>query len=260
MPTDDALYRKIRWRLLPYLLLLYVIAWFDRVNVGFAALQMNEDLGFSPAVFGFGAGIFFIGYALFEVPSNLILARVGARRWIGRIMVTWGIVSVAMMFVHECDELLRAALPAGRRRGRLPAGHPLLPRRVVSARASAPARCRGSWSGSRCRRCSAGRSPVLLLGLDGIARARAAGSGCSCIEGLPAILLGITTWLLLPDSPAQARFLDRRASDSASSGSSPPRTSRRAPGMRRVSARRCCIRRCGCSASCCSPASAAATG
>ena len=85
---------------MPFLLLLYVVAWLDRVNVGFAALQMNADLGFSDTVYGFGAGIFFIGYALFEVPSNLILARVGARLWIARIMITWGILSVAMMFVQ----------------------------------------------------------------------------------------------------------------------------------------------------------------
>ena len=91
---------KVSWRLLPFLLLLYVVAWLDRVNIGFAALQMNADLGFSDTVYGFGAGIFFVGYALFEVPSNLILARVGARLWIARIMITWGILSVAMMFVE----------------------------------------------------------------------------------------------------------------------------------------------------------------
>jgi MFS family permease len=90
---------KVGWRLLPFLLLLYVVAWLDRVNIGFAALQMNEDLGFSSAVYGFGAGVFFIGYALFEIPSNLILARVGARLWIARIMITWGVLSIAMMFV-----------------------------------------------------------------------------------------------------------------------------------------------------------------
>src|SRR5262245_53614543 len=82
--------RKVTWRLAPFLLLLYVVACLDRVNVGFAALQMNEHLQFSPAVYGLGAGLFFIGYALFEVPSNLVLARVGARRWIARIMITWG--------------------------------------------------------------------------------------------------------------------------------------------------------------------------
>jgi MFS transporter, ACS family, tartrate transporter len=90
---------KVGWRLLPFLLLLYVVAWLDRVNIGFAALQMNADMQFSDTVYGFGAGIFFIGYALFEVPSNLVLARVGARLWIARIMITWGILSIAMMFM-----------------------------------------------------------------------------------------------------------------------------------------------------------------
>jgi ACS family tartrate transporter-like MFS transporter len=92
--------RKITWRLIPFLFLLYVVAWLDRVNVGFAALQMNSDLGFSEAAFGFGSGVFFVGYCLFEVPSNLILARVGARVWISRIMITWGAISVGMMFVR----------------------------------------------------------------------------------------------------------------------------------------------------------------
>ena len=81
--------------------LLYIVAYLDRINIGFAALQMNRDLGFSDAVYGLGAGIFFVGYVLFEVPSNLILHRVGARRWIARIMVSWGIVSASMMFVQS---------------------------------------------------------------------------------------------------------------------------------------------------------------
>ncbi len=90
---------KVRWRLIPFLFLLYVIAYLDRVNVGYAALDMNRDLGFSAAVYGFGSGIFFLSYTLLEVPSNLALARVGARRWIARIMFTWGLVSMAMVFV-----------------------------------------------------------------------------------------------------------------------------------------------------------------
>src|SRR5213594_4694853 len=90
--------RRVRWRLIPFLALLYFIAYLDRVNVGFAALQMNTALGFSSSVFGKGAGIFFIGYFLFEVPSNLILARVGARIWIARIAIVWGLVSIGMMF------------------------------------------------------------------------------------------------------------------------------------------------------------------
>src|SRR5262249_38094010 len=91
---------KVTRRLLPFLFILYIVCFLDRVNIGFAALQMNQDLGLSPAVSGFGAGIFFIGYVLLEVPSNLMLARIGARRWIARIMITWGIIACAMMFVR----------------------------------------------------------------------------------------------------------------------------------------------------------------
>ena len=92
---------KARRRLIPFLFLLYIVAYLDRINVGFAALQMNQALGFSATVYGFGAGIFFLGYVLFEIPSNVILARVGARLWIARIMITWGFVSSAMMFVRS---------------------------------------------------------------------------------------------------------------------------------------------------------------
>ncbi len=98
-PDAEGTYQKVSRRLVPLLLLCYVIAYLDRVNVGFAKLQMLEDLGFSELVYGTGAGIFFIGYFFFEIPSNLILHRVGARRWIGRIMITWGLVSIAMAFV-----------------------------------------------------------------------------------------------------------------------------------------------------------------
>ncbi len=96
---EEATYRKVAWRLIPLLLICYIVAYLDRVNVGFAKLQMLEQLGFSETVYGLGAGIFFIGYFLFEVPSNIILHKVGARMWIGRIMITWGILSAAMMFV-----------------------------------------------------------------------------------------------------------------------------------------------------------------
>jgi MFS family permease len=95
---EDVLYRKVFWRLVPILFGCYIVAYLDRVNVGFAKLQMLADLHLSEAVYGTGAGIFFLGYFLFEVPSNLILNRVGARRWIARIMITWGIVSAATMF------------------------------------------------------------------------------------------------------------------------------------------------------------------
>ena len=91
--------RKVAIRLVPFLCVLYTIAFIDRINVGFAALSMSADLGLSPAAFGLGAGLFFIGYFLFEVPSNLILDRVGARRWIARVMITWGILSACFAFV-----------------------------------------------------------------------------------------------------------------------------------------------------------------
>ncbi|MDY0743552.1 MFS transporter [Paucibacter sp. R3-3] len=92
-------YSKVAWRLLPFLFLCYVCAYLDRINVSFAKLQMSKDLGLSDAMYGLGAGIFFIGYLMFEVPSNLVLLKVGARRWIARIMVTWGLISALMMFV-----------------------------------------------------------------------------------------------------------------------------------------------------------------
>jgi ACS family tartrate transporter-like MFS transporter len=96
-----ALYRRITWRLIPYMFLLYILAYLDRVNVGFAAVQMKQELHFSDTVYGTGAGIFFLGSALFDVPSNLILSRVGPRVWIARIMITWGIISSCMVFVHS---------------------------------------------------------------------------------------------------------------------------------------------------------------
>lgn len=97
--NDSSLYRKVLLRFVPFLIVCFVFAYFNRVNISFAKLEMQSDLGFSDAAYGLGASIFFVGYFLFEVPSNLILHRVGARRWIARIMITWGIVSASMMFV-----------------------------------------------------------------------------------------------------------------------------------------------------------------
>src|SRR4051812_37232942 len=92
--------RRISFRIVPFIMLLYFISFIDRVNIGFAALTMNKDLGFTSSVFGFGAGIFFLGYFIFEVPSNIILEKVGARLWIARVMITWGIVSAAFAFIQ----------------------------------------------------------------------------------------------------------------------------------------------------------------
>ena len=99
--AEDRAYAKVFWRIVPFLMLCYVVAYLDRVNVGFAKLQMSSELGLSEAAYGIGAGIFFIGYFLFEVPSNIIMNKVGARVWIARIMVTWGIISAAFMFTSS---------------------------------------------------------------------------------------------------------------------------------------------------------------
>ncbi len=98
---EKSTYGKVAWRLIPFLFLCYIVAFLDRVNVGFAKLQMAGDLNFSDQIYGFGAGIFFIGYFIFEVPSNVILERVGAKVWIARIMITWGIISSAFMFTND---------------------------------------------------------------------------------------------------------------------------------------------------------------
>jgi D-galactonate transporter len=113
-PTEDRTYAKVTARLVPFLFICYLAAYLDRVNVGFAKLQMLNELKFSETVYGLGAGIFFLGYVLFEVPSNIVLHRVGARLWIARIMITWGLISGAMAFVNSATSfyILRFLLGA----------------------------------------------------------------------------------------------------------------------------------------------------
>src|SRR6202046_5777961 len=106
--SDDeaAAYNRAAWKLIPFLLVLYIISFLDRGNVGFAKLQMSADIGLSDAVFGLGAGIFFVGYAACEIPSNLLLQRFGARFWISRILVVWGIISICFLFVTTPAQFL----------------------------------------------------------------------------------------------------------------------------------------------------------
>src|SRR5438309_4198983 len=105
--------RKIAWRILPFVFLLYIIAYLDRANVAFAKLSMSADLGFSDAVYGFGAGVFFLGYFLLEIPGALIVERWSARRWIARIMVAWGICTILVGFVSTKAEFYTARLVLG---------------------------------------------------------------------------------------------------------------------------------------------------
>ena len=197
--------RKVTWRLIPFLLLLYITAWLDRVNVGFAALQMNQDLGFGAAVYGFGAGVFFVGYALCEIPSNLILARVGARRWIARIMITWGLISVAMMFVRGQTSfyILRFLLGVAEA-GFLPGIiYYLANWYPVAARARAV-----SWFMSAIPLSIVIGGPFagVLLEMNGLLGLKG-WQWLFLIEGAPAVILGFVVLFYLTDTPEHARWL-----------------------------------------------------
>src|SRR5688572_6003646 len=192
-------------RLLPFLLLLYIISWLDRVNVGFAKLQMNSDLGLSETAYGFGAGIFFIGYALFEVPSNLILVRVGARIWIARIMITWGLISAGMMFVQgETSFYIMRFLLGVAEAGFLPGIIYYLSHWFpASHRAKAV-----SWFmiGIPLSIIFGGPISGALLELDG-AGGLQGWQWMFLLEGLPAVILGFVVLGFLTETPAQARWL-----------------------------------------------------
>jgi MFS transporter, ACS family, tartrate transporter len=197
--------RKVTWRVIPFLFVLYIIAWLDRVNVGFAALEMNADLGFSSATFGIGSGIFFLGYCLFEIPSNIILERVGARLWIARIMVTWGLISAGLMLVRtpQLFYLLRFLLgvaEAGFFPGviyYLSLWYPTAQRaRAIAAFMTAvplTGLIGGPLSGA-------------LLGLDGVYGLKG-WQWLFLLEGLPAMVLGISVIFCLNDRPETTHWL-----------------------------------------------------
>lgn len=209
---EKATYNKVAAKLIPFLFLCYVVAILDRVNIGFAKLQMAADLEFSDSIYGFGAGVFFIGYFLFEVPSNMILQRVGARVWIARIMITWGIISTAFMFTNSVFTfyLLRFLL------GVAEAG--FFPGVVLYLSYWFP--------GSR-------RGKVLALFMTAIAIANVIGAPVSgaimqymngafgwrgwqwlfLLEGIPSIIMGVLVFVLLPNSPRSARWLTRQEQD-----------------------------------------------
>jgi ACS family tartrate transporter-like MFS transporter len=203
--------RKVTLRLIPFLFVLYIVAWLDRVNVGFAALQMNSDLGFSSAAFGFGSGVFFLGYCLFEVPSNLVLHHVGARRWIARIMMTWGAISVGMIFVRTTLPfyILRFLLGAAEA-GFFPGVIYYLSHwypEAQRARAIAAFMAAVPVSGVLGGPLSGG-----LLSMNG--RFGLAGwQWLFLVEGVPAILLGLIVLAYLTDRPEMAHWLSSTEKD-----------------------------------------------
>lgn len=198
--------RKVTLRIVPFIMLLYFIAFLDRVNIGFAALTMNQDLGFSPTVFGFGAGIFFLGYFLFEVPSNLILHKVGARIWIARVMISWGLVSGCMALVQGTTSfyLLRFLL------GVAEAG--FFPGIILYLSYWFPAAKRAQVTAifmAAAPLSTALGSPVsaALLEMHGLL-GYAGWQWMFVLEAIPALLLGIVVLFFLTDRPAQAKWLN----------------------------------------------------
>jgi ACS family tartrate transporter-like MFS transporter len=197
--------RKVRTRLVTFLALLYFAAFIDRVNVGFAAAQMQRDLGFSPAVYGLGAGIFFLGYCLFEVPSNLILHRLGARRWIGRIMISWGLIAAAMAGVRSAEGFYTLRLLLGIAEAGLFPG--VLYYLTYWLPASERARLISTFMMAiPLSTALSGPLSSTLLALDG-SLGLAGWQWLFLIETIPSLVLGGVTLWILPDVPAQARWL-----------------------------------------------------
>ena len=202
---ERATMRRVAWRLIPFICLLYFIAFIDRVNIGFAALTMNKDLGFSSAVFGFGAGVFFFGYFLFEVPSNIILDKVGARIWIARVMITWGLISAAFAFIkgEYSFYILRFLLGAAE------AG--FFPGIILYLTFWFPARYRAGVVSLFMA--AAPISVVLgsplsgaLLELEGVMGLHG-WQWMFLVEAVPAVLLGIVVLFYLTDRPEKATWL-----------------------------------------------------
>jgi len=220
-PDEGATFRKIAWRIVPLLFLGYIVAFLDRVNVGFAKLQMAADLEFSDAVYGFGAGVFFIGYFVFEVPSNLVLRKVGARIWMARIMVTWGIISSLFMFTGSVqwgpvsaafgctDEqftfyLLRCLLGAAE------AG--FFPGVILYLTFWFPAQRRAqmvAWFMTGIAVSNIIGAPVLgaiLQYMNNVGGMRV-WQWLFLLEGIPSIVMGVVLFVMLVDGPTKAKWL-----------------------------------------------------
>lgn len=206
--AEDKVFAKAAWRIIPFMGVLYLVAFLDRVNVGFAALTMNEDIGLTPEMFGLGAGtFFFIGYFLFEVPSNVILTKVGARIWIARIMFTWGAISMAMAAVQGQYSFytLRFLL------GLAEAG--FAPGMLLYLTFWFPPALRARYMAYYLTAIplagviGAPLSSHILESMDGLA-GLAGWQWMFLIEGLPAIILGFVVLAYLPDGPRNAKWLN----------------------------------------------------
>ena len=205
MDMETVVVRRLTWRLIPFLFLLYIVAYLDRTNVGFAALQMRQQLAFTDAVYGLGAGLFFAGYFFFQVPSNMALQRVGARRWIALLMMIWGVISAATVLVSGARSfyLLRFLLGAAE------AG--FFPGIILYLKNWFPARARARtvarfMTAAPLSGVIGGPLSGALLGLHPAA-GLAGWQWMFLMEGIPAILLGGVALAFLVDYPKDARWL-----------------------------------------------------
>ena len=202
---EEAVIARVTWRLVPFLFLLYIVAYLDRINVGFAALQMQAQLGFSDAVYGLGAGMFFAGYFVFQLPSNLILERIGARRWISLLMVAWGITSSCMVFVSTAHGFYALRFFLGVAEACFFPGVILYLKHWFppSARARTVARF---MTAAPLSGVVGGPISGALLGLH--ERAGLAGwQWLFLMEGVPAVVLGVIVLFVLENEPQEARWL-----------------------------------------------------
>jgi ACS family tartrate transporter-like MFS transporter len=196
---------KIERRLIYFCMLLFILNYVDRLNVSFAALQMNKDLGFGPTVYGIGAGIFFFGYFLFEIPSNLILERVGARIWLARIAITWGIISAAMAFVYDAKSFYIVRFLLGFAEAGLLPGVMLYFSYWFPQRERAKALALFMTATALSNVIGAPLSSW-LLGFDGVLGLRG-WQLMFVLEGIPSVLIGIAALFYLVDRPAQTTWL-----------------------------------------------------
>ena len=202
---------KAMWRILPLILVAYLFAYMDRVNVSFAAASMNSDLKFSATIYGLGGGLFFLGYALFEIPSNLMLVRVGARKWIARIMITWGLLSAGMMLVETPMQFYVLRFLLGVAEAGFYPG-------VIFYFAGWFPPCHRSRAVSRFFVAAPLASVVMgaisgwLLGLDGQGGLHG-WQWLFLVQGLPTVFVGLAVLRFLPDSPASVTWLSQPEKD-----------------------------------------------
>ena len=223
MAEPDQVFAKCAWRLIPFITLLYVVGFIDRSNVGFAALTMNRDLGFSAPVFGLGAGIFFLGYVTFQIPTAVLLARAGARRVIFCVMLIWGLVSASNAFMRNAQTFYLLRFLLGVAEGGF------TPSMIFYLTLWFPAAYRGRFIATFCSAIPiagiiSGPLSGVILGMDGIAHLHG-WQWLFLIQGLPAVLLAFVVLASLPDGPAHARWLDdaeRNAITASLAAGTPP--------------------------------------